>query len=107
MSVMIERPSDTTAIRPFSYQATEAELADLPARIAVTRWPEKDTVDDQSPGSQLATSQALARYWATEYDRRKCEARLNALPHFVTEIDGLDIHFLLCEDVRTGFRSLR
>ncbi len=63
-------------------------------RIAATRWPEKETVDDQSQGVQLATMQKLARYWATEYDWRKCEARLNALPHFITEIDGLDIHFI-------------
>ena len=94
MSVTIERSSDTAAIRPFTYQAAEAELDDLRARIAATRWPEKETVDDQSQGVQLATSQALARHWATQYDWRKCEARLNALPNFVTEIDGLDIHFI-------------
>ena len=94
MSATIERSSDTTAIRPFTYHATEAELDDLRARVAATRWPERETVDDQSQGVQLATSQELARYWASEYDWRKCEARINALPNFVTEIDGLDIHFI-------------
>ena len=69
-------------------------LDDLRARIAATRWPEKETVEDLSQGPRLATMQALARYWAAEYDWRKCEARLNALPHFITEIDGLDIHFI-------------
>jgi pimeloyl-ACP methyl ester carboxylesterase len=63
-------------------------------RIAATRWPDKETVDDQSQGVQLATMQALAKYWATDYDWRKCEAKLNALPQFITEIDGLDIHFI-------------
>jgi hypothetical protein len=62
--------------------------------VVATRWPEKETVTDQSQGVQLATAQALARYWATEYDWRKCEARLNALPQFITKIDGLDIHFI-------------
>src|SRR5215469_9374080 len=64
------------------------------ARIAATRFPDKETVEDQSQGTQLATIQALARYWATEHDWRKCEAKLNALPQFITEIDGLDIHFI-------------
>ena len=72
----------------------EEELVDLRQRITATRWPEAETVDDQSQGVQLATIQKLARYWATEYDWRKCEARLNAYPHFITEIDGLDIHFI-------------
>jgi pimeloyl-ACP methyl ester carboxylesterase len=82
------------AIRPFTYRATDAQLDDLRARILATRFPDKETVGDQSQGVQLATSQALARYWATEYDWRKVEARLNALPQFVTEIDGVDIHFI-------------
>ena len=64
------------------------------ATINATRWPERDTVTDQTQGVQLATTQALASYWVTEYDWRKCEARLNALPQFITEIDGLDIHFI-------------
>jgi pimeloyl-ACP methyl ester carboxylesterase len=83
-----------TSIRPFSVEVPESELKALRARIADTRWPEKETVPDQSQGVPLATSQALARYWEKEYDWRKVEARLNALPNFITEIDGLDIHFL-------------
>jgi pimeloyl-ACP methyl ester carboxylesterase len=82
------------AIRPFRIDVPEEELVDLRRRIAATRWPEKETVTDQSQGVQLATMQSLARYWATDHDWRKCEARLNALPQFVTEIDGLDIHFI-------------
>jgi pimeloyl-ACP methyl ester carboxylesterase len=83
------------AIRPFHIDLVpEADLADMRERIAATRWPEKETVQDQSQGVQLATMQALARYWATDYDWRKCEAKLNAYPHFITEIDGLDIHFI-------------
>src|SRR6201984_1832316 len=84
-----------TAIRPLSsVNFPEAELADLRRRINATRWPDRETVADATQGVQLATTQALARYWATEYDWRKCEARLNALPQFITEIDGLDIHFI-------------
>ena len=81
-------------IRPFSFHASEAELTELRRRINATRWPERETVTDFSHGVQLAFIQELARYWATEYDWRKVEARLNALPNFVTEIDGLDIHFI-------------
>ena len=94
MSVTTEKSADATAIRPFTIEIPEADLEDLRARIAATRWPEKETVADQSQGVPLATMQALARYWATEYDWRKCEAKLNALPQFITEIDGLDIHFI-------------
>ena len=72
----------------------EAELTDLRRRINATRWPERETVTDDSQGVRLAMMQDLARYWGTDYDWRKCEANLNALPHFITEIDGLDIHFL-------------
>ena len=72
----------------------EAELAELRRRINATRWPDRETVTDQTQGVQLATTQALARYWATDYDWRKVEAKLNALPNFITEIDGLDIHFI-------------
>ncbi len=86
--------SDKTAIRPFRVDVPEAELAELRKRINATRWPEKETVADHSQGVPLATMQKLARYWATEYDWRKVEARLNALPNFITEIDGLDIHFI-------------
>src|SRR5712672_151028 len=82
------------AIRPFNVNFPEAELTELRRRINATKWPERETVTDASQGVQLATSQALARYWATDYDWRKCEARLNALPNFITEIDGLDIHFI-------------
>jgi pimeloyl-ACP methyl ester carboxylesterase len=83
-----------TSIRPFTYKAPEAELVDLRRRIKATRLPEKETVADQTQGVQLATIQKLARYWATEYDWRKIEARLNAYPQFMTTIDGLDIHFV-------------
>ena len=82
------------AIRPFHVNVPEAELTELRRRINATKWPERETVTDQSQGVQLATIQALARYWGTEYDWRKVEARLNALPQFMTEIDGLDIHFI-------------
>jgi pimeloyl-ACP methyl ester carboxylesterase len=83
-----------TAIRPFRVNVPEEELTELRRRINATRWPERETVNDASQGVQLATTQALARYWATEYDWRACEARLNAVPQFITEIDGLDIHFI-------------
>jgi pimeloyl-ACP methyl ester carboxylesterase len=84
----------TAAIRPFRVNVPEAELTELRRRINATRWPERETVTDQSQGVQLATIQALARYWATDYDWRKVEAKLKALPHFITTIDGLDIHFI-------------
>jgi pimeloyl-ACP methyl ester carboxylesterase len=86
--------TDTTAIRPFRVSFPEAELADLRRRINATKWPDRETVTDESEGVQLATIQKLARYWGSEYDWRPCEARLNALPNFITEIDGLDIHFI-------------
>jgi pimeloyl-ACP methyl ester carboxylesterase len=89
-----KQAADQTAIRPFQVNFPEAELTDLRARINATRWPERETVTDDTQGVQLATTQKLARYWATEYDWRKVEARLKALPHFITEIDGLDIHFV-------------
>jgi hypothetical protein len=86
---------DKTAIRPFQVPTVpEAELVELRRRIKGTRFPERETVTDTSQGVQLATMERVARYWATDYDWRKCEARLQALPHFVTEIDGLDIHFI-------------
>jgi pimeloyl-ACP methyl ester carboxylesterase len=83
-----------SGIRPFTIQVPESDLEDLRARIVATRWPEKETVPDQSQGPRLATMRALADYWATEYDWRRCEARMNSFPQFLTEIDGLDIHFL-------------
>jgi pimeloyl-ACP methyl ester carboxylesterase len=90
----IDQASGTTAIHPFHVIVPEAELTELRRRIHATRWPERETVTDETQGVQLATVQALARYWATEYDWRKIEAKLNALPQFITEIDGLDIHFI-------------
>ncbi len=88
------RSGDTPDIRPFHVDVPEAALADLRRRISATKWPERETVTDDSQGVRLATMQALARYWATEYDWRACEVRLNAVPNFVTNIDGLDIHFI-------------
>src|SRR5579862_2546531 len=85
---------DKDAIRPFRFTFPDADLVELRRRINGTKWPEQETVTDATQGVQLATTQALARYWATEYDWRKVEARLNALPQFITEIDGLDIHFI-------------
>jgi len=85
---------DNTAIRPFHVNFPETALVDLRRRISATQWPDRETVADQSQGPQLATLQKLARYWETEYDWCKVEARLNALPNFVAEIDGLDIHFI-------------
>jgi pimeloyl-ACP methyl ester carboxylesterase len=85
---------DDTTIRPFQVGFPEADLAELRSRINATRWPERETVSDDSQGVPLATMQELARYWGTDYDWGKCEAKLNALPHFITEIDGLDIHFI-------------
>src|SRR3954454_11863361 len=83
-----------SAIRPFSFRASEADLSDLRQRINATKWPEGEQVADASQGVQLATMQKLARYWATEHDWRKVEPRVNALPQFITEIAGLDIHFI-------------
>ena len=83
-----------TAIRRFHFEASKAELNELRQRIKATRWPERETVPDQTQGVQLATMQKLAHYWAKDYDWRKVEDRLNALPNFITEIDGLDIHFI-------------
>jgi pimeloyl-ACP methyl ester carboxylesterase len=89
-----ETGSDKTAIRPLTVSFPETELTELRRRIKTTRWPERETVTDATQGVQLATIQKLAQYWSTEYDWRKCEAKLKALPNFITEIDGLDIHFI-------------
>ncbi len=93
-----DRPSvgatASDAVHPFRVNISDAELAEMRRRISATRWPDRETVTDQSQGPQLATLQKLARYWETDYDWRKVEARLNALPNFMTEIDGLDIHFI-------------
>jgi pimeloyl-ACP methyl ester carboxylesterase len=86
--------TDNTAVRPFQVGFPEAELAELRRRVNATRWPERETVTDDSQGVRLATMQELARYWGSDYDWRTCEAKLNGLPHFMTEIDGLDIHFI-------------
>ncbi len=94
MSVTTEKPSRATEIRPFQVEVPEAALDDLRQRIAATRWPTTELVDDRSQGVQLATMKALADYWQNEYDWRACEAKLNALPQFKTEIDGVDFHFI-------------
>jgi pimeloyl-ACP methyl ester carboxylesterase len=94
MGVTTAKATDSTAIRPFTIDVPEPDLEDLRARIAATRWPTKELVNDRSQGVQLAAMRELARYWTTEYDWRKCEAKLNALGQFMTEIDGVDIHFI-------------
>jgi pimeloyl-ACP methyl ester carboxylesterase len=93
---------EDSAIRPFRVQVPDKALTDLRRRIQTTQWPEKETVTDQSQGVPLAMMRELARYWATDYDWRKAEAKLNALPQFVTNIDGLDIHFI---HVRSGEKN--
>ena len=95
MQVAQQTGGGTTAVRPFpKLNVPEADLTDLRRRVSATRWPKKELVADDTQGVQLATMQALAGYWATDYDWRKCEAKLNALPQFITEIDGQDIHFI-------------
>src|SRR5438093_4690375 len=95
MEVVMSTTAQTgTDIRPFHVDTPDEELAELSRRIAATRWPSRELVTDRSQGVQLATLQALARYWETEYDWRTAEAKLNALPQFMTEIDGVDIHFI-------------
>jgi pimeloyl-ACP methyl ester carboxylesterase len=86
--------AENGAIRPFEFDVPEGSLEELRSRLAATRWPSKELVDDRSQGVQLETVQALARYWASDYDWRKCESKLNALPQFTTEIDGVEIHFI-------------
>src|SRR5690349_23780476 len=85
-------PADS--IRPFQVHFPQADLDDLRRRILSTRWPDQEVVKDQSQGVQLATMKSLAQYWATDYDWRKCEAKLNTYPQFITNIDGVDIHFI-------------
>src|SRR5687767_1953635 len=91
MSTTVET---ATEIRPFRLEIPQEQIDDLRRRIAATRLPSRELVDDRSQGVQLATIQELARYWSTEYDWRTCEARLNALPQFTTDIDGVEIHFI-------------
>jgi Epoxide hydrolase N terminus len=93
-SATVTAEDNGTPIRPFQFHARDEALADLRRRIAATRWPDRETVSDASQGVQLATMQKLARYWTSDYDWRKVEARLNALPQFMTNIDGVDIHFI-------------
>ena len=94
MTALARDARDATAIRPFSVTYPESELVELRRRVNAARWPDPETVGDESQGVRLATIQKLARYWATSHDWRKCEARLNSLPQFQTEIDGIDIHFI-------------
>jgi pimeloyl-ACP methyl ester carboxylesterase len=94
MAVAADESVGGVVIRPFVFEFPEADLEDLRARVVATRWPDREPVADHSQGPKLAVLQELARYWATDYDWRRCEARLSALPHFITEIDGLDIHFI-------------
>jgi pimeloyl-ACP methyl ester carboxylesterase len=89
-----EKTMADAAIRPFHFEAPQADLVDLTSRIKATKWPEREQVTDASQGVQLATMQKLAQYWADSHDWRKCEAKINAVPNFITEIDGLDIHFI-------------
>jgi len=103
MPVTIGNSAGGPAVRPFTIpEVPEAELKALRERIAATRWPNRELVADRSQGVQLATIQELARYWATDYDWRKCEAKLNALPQFKTEIDGVDIHFIHVKSPHSG-----
>jgi len=94
--------SSETEIRPFRVEFPEEEIADLRRRIAATRWPERETVTDDSQGVRLAMMQELARYWGTDYDWRTCETKLSALPNFITELDGLDIHFIHVRSQHAG-----
>ena len=93
-NAFVTAAADKAALRPFRVNFPEVRLTDLRKRINATVWPERENVPDATQGVQLVTMQALARYWATDHDWRKCEARINALPNFVTEIDGVDIHFI-------------
>ena len=93
-AVADQAKAERGAIRPFHVDIPQEDLDDLRRRIAATRWPQGELVDDPSQGAQLATMQELTRYWATDHDWRQCEAKLNALPQFKTEIDGLDVHFI-------------
>jgi len=94
MAISTQPATGAATIRPFAVETPEAELDDLRRRILATRWPERETVLDDTQGVQLALAQDIARHWATEYDWRRCEAQLNSHPNFLTEIDGLDIHFI-------------
>jgi hypothetical protein len=97
-----QRPPGVEAVRPFSVDIPEDALVDLRRRIAMTRWPERETVVDQSQGVQLATLRKLGHHWAADYDWRQIESRLNALPQFITELDRLDIHFIHVRSMQTN-----
>src|ERR687893_1676694 len=90
---MAQQAGEEVAVRDFHIDVPEEDLVDLRRRIAATRWPDRETVPDRSQGAQLAELQELVRYWGTEYDWRKGEAKLNAFPQFMTSIDGVDVHF--------------
>src|SRR5215213_6244393 len=94
MALTTDKAGGATEIRPFRVEVPEEVLVELRRRVQTARWPEKETVTDPSQGVQLATMQALARYWGSDYELRRFQARLNAVPQFITEIDSLDIHFL-------------
>jgi hypothetical protein len=94
MNDVAKTDSDKTAVRPFHVSISEADLADMRKRIKATRWPERETIGDESQGVKLAMMQDLARYWAADYDWRKVESRLNDFQQFTTEIDGLEFHFI-------------
>jgi pimeloyl-ACP methyl ester carboxylesterase len=102
MTVTTSHTTTTTALRPFRVEVPEEQLAELRRRISAARWPSRELVTDRSQGVQLETIQQLARYWATEYDWRRCEARLNALPQFITNIDGQDVHFIHVQSPHPG-----
>src|SRR5579862_2829284 len=94
MATMTPPSVPAQAIRPFEVHFSDSDLADLRRRVEATVWPTRENVSDATQGVQLATTKALANYWLTEHDWRKCEARINAFPNFITEIDGVDIHFI-------------
>jgi pimeloyl-ACP methyl ester carboxylesterase len=101
-TIIMAEPDGDASIRPFQFHATDEELADLKRRIAATRWPERETVNDDTQGVQLAPIQKLADYWLNQHDWRKVEARINSYPNFVTEIDGLDVHFIHVKSKHEG-----
>ena len=101
-TIILGQPAGDTSIRPFSYHATDDELAELRRRIAATRWPERETVDDDTQGVRLDTIQKLADHWLNHHDWRKVEARINGYPNFVTEVDGLDMHFIHVKSKHAG-----
>src|SRR5229473_6403299 len=94
METHTHETTSTSEVRPFRINVPEEDLVELRRRVLATRWPDKETVADQSQGVQLVKLQELVRYWGTDYDWRKAEAKLNALPQFMTNIDGVDIHFI-------------